>query len=162
MKTHVTSSLIFLAIIGTAALPSCNKSSGSTGGSGGMISKGDLAGNWATRVFVNSTGGQADTTIFTALADTLQFTSDGKLNAAYYVQGFDTVTSHVILIRKVDSATFTFLNDTTIHIAGQTNLYITNNSSDVFIIHFLNAQQLQLFSADPGGSGGYLYIYSRF
>jgi hypothetical protein len=162
MKANVNLFRLIIPILSISCFFACNKSSSGTGGSGTMINMGDLAGNWAAKVFINTTNGHTDTALATGLIDTLQFTSTGKLNAAYYTQFFDTLTSHLSYVRTVDSASYTFVNDTTIHIAGHTSLYLANNSSDVFVIHYLDALQLQLYAPDNGGSGGYLYIYTRF
>src|ERR1700749_1810369 len=87
------SGTIFVAIF-ASAITSCNKSN--DGSSSTQVNKGDLPGNLATRVLINTTNGHTDTIVFALRPDTLQFTSDGKLNAAYYVQSFDTTTDQVV------------------------------------------------------------------
>jgi hypothetical protein len=160
MKTRISFFALLLGVLSISFFPACNKSN--SGNSVTTVGPVTLAGNWAAKVFINTTNGHRDTAIATGLIDTLQFTSTGQLNAAYYVQTFDTLTSHVVYVRTVDSASYSFVNDSTIHITGKTNLYLANNSADVFVIHYLDAQQLQLYAPDQGGSGGYLYVYSKF
>jgi hypothetical protein len=160
MKRFLSFSLLLVMTLGTMLLPACNKNNNA--GPGPQANQGQIPGNWATRVFINTSNGHNDTLLFTVRPDTLQFTSNGRLNAAYYVQSFDTVTDQVEWLRTVDSASYTFLDDTTIHVTGHTSLYMANNSGDIFKIRYLDVQQLQLYAPDQGGSGGYMYIYSRF
>jgi hypothetical protein len=160
MKRFLSLSLLLAITLGTLLLPACNKNNNA--GPGSQPNQGQIPGNWATRVFINSTNGHADTLLLTVRPDTLQFTSGGKLNAAYYVQTFDTTTDQVVWLRTVDSASYTFLDDSTIHVTGHTSLYMANNSGDIFKIRYLDMLQLQLYAPDQGGSGGYMYIYSRF
>jgi hypothetical protein len=160
MKTRINVFLLLLGATSMFCLLSCNKSSGNSSVS--TVGPTTLAGNWAAQVFINSTNGHADTAFLSGTTDTLQFNSTGGLNAFYYVQGFDTATSHVIYTRTVDTASYVFVNDSTIHISGKTSLYLANNSSDKFIIQYLDGQHLQMYAPDQGGSGGYLYVYSKF
>lgn len=160
MKTRNRLFVLLLGAICLSFFPACNKNN--SGSSVTPVGPVTLAGGWAEKAFMNTTNGHKDTAIATGLIDTLQFTSAGQLYGAYYVQGFDTLTSHVVYVRTVDSASYTFVNDSTIHITGKTSLYLANNSADVFVIHYLDAQQLQLYAPDQGGSGGYLYVYSKF
>jgi hypothetical protein len=160
MKRFLSLFLLFAVTLGTLLLQACNKNNNA--GPGTQPNQGQIPGTWATRVFINSTNGHADTLLLTVRPDTLQFTSGGKLNAAYYVQTFDTTTDQVVWLRTVDSASYTFLDDSTIHVTGHTSLYMANNSGDIFKIRYLDMQQLQLYAPDQGGSGGYMYVYSRF
>jgi hypothetical protein len=160
MKTLINVYLLLLAATSTFCFLSCSKSSSNSSVS--TVSPATLAGNWAAELFINSTNGHADTAFLSGTTDTLVFNSTGGLNAFYYVQGFDTATSHVIYTRIVDTASYVFVNDSTIHVSGKTSLYLANNSSDIFIIQYLDSKHLQMYAPDQGGSGGYLYVYSKF
>ena len=160
MGANRTLCFLLLASLCGAFMSACNKSNNAAPGP--QDNRTGLPGNWAAAVLVNSTNGHSDTTYFSTRADSLQFTTAGKLNAAYYVQSFDTTTDQVVWLRTIDSAGYTFVDDTTIHVTGHTSLYIPNNSGDLFRIRYLDGAQLELYAPDQSGVGGLLYVYTRF
>jgi hypothetical protein len=162
MKYHVAHRRPFIAVIVLftliflAGLPACKKSSPSSN------DKANIVGNWADSIFVDATApGPPNIHLLTVHPDTLQFTSAGGLNATYYTQSFDTTINQEVWNKSTNSGTYSFLSDTSISVNADTRNFLSFGSG-TFYIRSLDTHQMTLYSPNPGGTGGYYYIYSKF
>jgi hypothetical protein len=156
MGKHVVFSLSCLLIAGMIFIASCGKS----GSPANTVNKADLTGTWANTYFIVAKTSPFVTIPITNNADTFQFDGSGKLYATYYSKIYSPAVDSAVWTKQADTATYTFVNDTTLYINGRTFAYFAYASSDTFRIRTLNAHELNLYSPDPAG-GGYSYFFSK-